>query len=174
MTSMTTAAESPRVRERRGQHYAQMGLVEMRAADHFVVTPPARLGESVAFDVTRSADGRLSCTCAEFEEMVVADPQYACDHIYAVHHGNFGDLGAGPRGSAKVDYAARSMADLVTPAQLTLIRQKARAARVNPDVACRLWCRLDTGDLSKLGAMAFIKHLESLAGSSAEEESSGA
>jgi len=74
-----------------------MRLVEMNSADLFIVTPPHIAGsEPITFEVRRGQDGRLWCTCAEFEEMVASDAAYACDHIYAVHHSNYGDLGHGP------------------------------------------------------------------------------
>jgi hypothetical protein len=159
----STPTEPTVLREERGRRWARMHLAEMLSADHFVVTPPhVAGGEPVRFEVRRGQDNRLWCTCAEFEELVATDPAYACDHIYAVHYSHFGHLGSGPRGGADIDMRATCLADLVTTTQLTIIRGLARRAGVDPDVACKLWRRLDTGDLSKLGAMAFIKHLEDL------------
>lgn len=155
---MTTQVlhEPPQVREAFGKRMAQMRLVLVEG-DHFVVAPPGKPGARVEYRVYPDAAARLRCTCAEFEEAVVEDSTYCCAHVYAVMHSHVGGVGG-----RDFDPTARSMADLVMTGQLSLIRQLARAAGVNPDEECRRELRCSTEDLSKLGACVFVSHLRSL------------
>ena len=65
--------------------------------------------------------------------------------------------GAMPR-----DPLAKSMADLVTPKQLGMIRALAREAGVDPEEECQSVLRCKTDELSKRAASSFIDHLKGL------------
>jgi hypothetical protein len=60
------------------------------------------------------------------------------------------------------DPLAKSMADLVTPKQLGMIRALAREAGVDPDEECQSVLRCKTDELSKRAASSFIDHLKGL------------
>ena len=61
-----------------------------------------------------------------------------------------------------VDPLAKSMADLVTPKQLGMIRALARQAGVDPDDECQQVMRVRTEELSKRAASSLIDHLKTL------------
>lgn len=72
------------------------------------------------------------------------------------------------------DPLAKSMADLVTPKQLGMIRALAREAGVDMDEECQQVMRVRTEELSKRAASSFIDHLKGLqarpAGRGGQEE----
>jgi hypothetical protein len=71
--------------------------------------------------------------------------------------------GAGPQpGDFPKDPLAKSMADLVTPKQLGMIRALAREAGVDPDEESQAVMRVRTEELSKRAASSFIDHLKGL------------
>ncbi|MDT5263251.1 MAG: hypothetical protein QOC61_2255 [Acidobacteriota bacterium] len=71
--------------------------------------------------------------------------------------------GAGPQpGEFPKDPLAKSMADLVTPKQLGMIRALAREAGVDHDEESQAVMRVRTEELSKRAASSFIDHLKSL------------
>jgi hypothetical protein len=71
--------------------------------------------------------------------------------------------GAGPQpGDFPRDPLAKSMADLVTPKQLGMIRALAREAGVDMDEECQQVMRVRTEELSKRAASSFIDHLKGL------------
>ena len=71
--------------------------------------------------------------------------------------------GAGPQpGEFPRDPLAKSMADLVTPKQLGMIRALAREAGVDADEECQQALRVRTEELSKKAASSFIDHLKGL------------
>jgi hypothetical protein len=71
--------------------------------------------------------------------------------------------GAGPQpGDFPKDPLAKSMADLVTPKQLGMIRALAREAGVDPDEESQSIMRVRTEELSKRAASSFIDHLKGL------------
>ncbi|MFL6208371.1 MAG: Rad52/Rad22 family DNA repair protein [Pyrinomonadaceae bacterium] len=71
--------------------------------------------------------------------------------------------GAGPQaGDLPRDPLAKSMADLVTPKQLGMIRALAREAHVDADEECQQTLRCRTEELSKKAASSFIDHLKGL------------
>ena len=71
--------------------------------------------------------------------------------------------GAGPQpGDFPRDPLAKSMADLVTPKQLGMIRALAREAGVDPDEESQAVMRVRTEELSKRAASSFIDHLKGL------------
>ena len=72
-------------------------------------------------------------------------------------------VGAGPQpGEFPKDPLAKSMADLVTPKQLGMIRALAREAGVDPDEESQAVMRVRTEELSKRAASSFIDHLKGL------------
>ncbi len=69
--------------------------------------------------------------------------------------------GAGPQvGDFPRDPLAKSMADLVTPKQLGMIRALAREAGVDVEEECQQVLRCRTEELSKRAASSFIDHLK--------------
>ncbi len=72
-------------------------------------------------------------------------------------HGSAAQPGQMPR-----DPLAKSMADLVTPKQLGMIRALAREAGVDPEEECQSVLRCKTDELSKRAASSFIDHLKGL------------
>ncbi|HYY56126.1 MAG TPA: Rad52/Rad22 family DNA repair protein [Pyrinomonadaceae bacterium] len=62
------------------------------------------------------------------------------------------------------DPLAKSMADLVTPKQLGMIRALAREAGVDVEEECQTVLRCKTDELSKRAASSFIDHLKGLQG----------
>ncbi|HEV2861196.1 MAG TPA: Rad52/Rad22 family DNA repair protein [Pyrinomonadaceae bacterium] len=71
--------------------------------------------------------------------------------------------GSGPQpGDFPRDPLAKSMADLVTPKQLGMIRALAREAGVDHDEECQNVMRVRTEELSKRAASTFIDHLKKL------------
>ncbi len=71
--------------------------------------------------------------------------------------------GSGPQpGDFPRDPLAKSMADLVTPKQLGMIRALAREAGVDMDEECQSVMRVRTEELSKRAASTFIDHLKGL------------
>jgi hypothetical protein len=70
--------------------------------------------------------------------------------------------GASPQGQFPRDPLAKSMADLVTPKQLGMIRALAREAGVDVEEECQTVLRCKTDELSKRAASSFIDHLKGL------------
>jgi hypothetical protein len=72
------------LREKRGQGWAARELVK-REGDHFTVTVPSlRTKRPDVYEVSRDAQGRVRCNCLQFESESKADPNFRCEHIYAV------------------------------------------------------------------------------------------
>jgi hypothetical protein len=72
-------------RDRRAQSLAAMGLVTREGSRYFVKTAVAR-GRQESYEVWRDENGRVRCSCAEFERMWADDPAFRCEHILAVKH----------------------------------------------------------------------------------------
>jgi hypothetical protein len=70
--------------------------------------------------------------------------------------------GAVQQGQFPRDPLAKSMADLVTPKQLGMIRALAREAGVDVEEECQNVLRCKTDELSKRAASSFIDHLKGL------------
>jgi hypothetical protein len=70
--------------------------------------------------------------------------------------------GTAPQGQFPRDPLAKSMADLVTPKQLGMIRALAREASVDVEEECQSVLRCKTDELSKRAASSFIDHLKGL------------
>src|SRR5262245_33081785 len=72
-------------RDRRAQSLAAMGLVTREGSRYLVKTAAAR-GRHESFEVWRDENGRVHCSCAEFERLWADDPAFRCEHILAVKH----------------------------------------------------------------------------------------
>jgi hypothetical protein len=70
--------------------------------------------------------------------------------------------GAAAQAQFPRDPLAKSMADLVTPKQLGMIRALAREAHVDVEEECQTVLRCKTDELSKRAASSFIDHLKGL------------
>jgi hypothetical protein len=73
------------LRDKRAQGIAAMGLVS-REGDRFRVQTPSLRGRRTNYEVWRDEQGRVRCTCLEFEEQSAADTSFRCEHILAVKH----------------------------------------------------------------------------------------
>ncbi len=86
MTAITLekiSTESAEKREKRAKSIAAMGLVN-REGDKFKVSTPSLRGRQTSYDVWRDASAKIRCNCLEFEEAVVTDSAFRCEHILAV------------------------------------------------------------------------------------------
>ena len=72
-------------RDRRAQSIAAMGLVTREGSRYFVKTAVAR-GRQESYEVWRDENGRVRCSCAEFERLWADAPAFRCEHILAVKH----------------------------------------------------------------------------------------
>lgn len=72
-------------RDRRTQSLAARGLVTREGSRYFVKTAAAR-GRQESYEVWRDENGRVRCSCAEFERLWAGDPAFRCEHILAVKH----------------------------------------------------------------------------------------
>ena len=83
MTALAVEKNSAERREKRARSIAAMGLVN-REGDHFHVSTPSLRGRQTSYEVRRDETGKIRCNCLEFEEAVVTDPGFRCEHILAV------------------------------------------------------------------------------------------
>ena len=65
--------------EKRARAIAAMGLVD-RVGDHFRVSVPSLRGRKDPFEVRRSSEGKVVCSCSRFS----GDLESRCEHILAV------------------------------------------------------------------------------------------
>src|SRR5215831_18598522 len=72
-------------RDRRAQSLAAMGLVTREGSRYFVKSAAAR-GRQESYEVWRDENGRVRCSCAEFERLCAGDPAFRREHILAVKH----------------------------------------------------------------------------------------
>ena len=78
---MSAAIEQTNLAINRAKTIAAMGMVE-RDYEGFNVTSPGIKKET--FRVWRDEEGRVRCSCADYEAHVEAEPRYRCEHILAV------------------------------------------------------------------------------------------
>lgn len=83
MTALAIEKNSMERREKRARSIAAMGLVN-REGDHFLVSTPSLRGRQTSYEVRRDEAGKIRCNCLEYEETVVSDPSFRCEHILAV------------------------------------------------------------------------------------------
>jgi hypothetical protein len=81
----TTTDRKAIMRDKRAQGIAAMGLVT-REGDRFRVATPTLRGRTSKYEVWRDEDGRVRCSCLEFEEQSNDDASFRCEHILAVKH----------------------------------------------------------------------------------------
>src|SRR5262245_8566123 len=62
-----------------------MGSVTREGSRYFVKTAAAR-GRQESYEVWRDENGRVRCSCAEFERLWAGDQAFRCEHILAVKH----------------------------------------------------------------------------------------
>lgn len=72
-------------RNKRGKSISAMGLVK-RVADRFQVSTPSLRGKQASYEVYRNDAGRIRCNCLEFEENILTDESFRCEHILAVKY----------------------------------------------------------------------------------------
>ena len=85
MATITAEKNLTEKREKRAKSIAAMGLVN-REGDRFRVLTPSLRGRQNAYEVWRDEANRIRCSCLEFEEAVVSDAGFRCEHILAVKH----------------------------------------------------------------------------------------
>lgn len=88
MTALTlekNSTETAEKREKRAKSIAAMGLVN-REGDKFKVSTPSLRGRQTSYEVWRDAAAKIRCNCLEFEEAVVTDAAFRCEHILAVKY----------------------------------------------------------------------------------------
>src|SRR5205085_8822682 len=78
---MSAAIEQTNLAVNRAKTIAAMGMVE-RDYEGFNVTSPGIKKET--FRVWRDEEGRVRCSCADYEAHVEVEPRYRCEHILAV------------------------------------------------------------------------------------------
>jgi hypothetical protein len=78
---MSAAVEQTNLAMNRAKTIAAMGMVE-RDYEGFNVTSPGIRKET--FRVWRDEEGRVRCSCADYEGRVETEPRYRCEHILAV------------------------------------------------------------------------------------------
>ncbi len=86
MTALTLEKNSTGTaekREKRAKSIAAMGLVN-REGDKFKVSTPSLRGRQTSYEVWRDTNAKIRCNCLEFEEAVVTDSAFRCEHILAV------------------------------------------------------------------------------------------
>src|SRR5262245_2650016 len=69
-------------RDERAQSLAAMGLVTREGSRYYVKTAAAR-GRQESHEVWRDENGRVRCSCAEFERLSADAPAFRCEHILA-------------------------------------------------------------------------------------------
>jgi len=72
-------------KDKRAQSLAAMGLVTREGSRYYVKTAAAR-GRQESYEVWRDENGRVRCSCAEFERLSDDAPAFRCEHILAVKY----------------------------------------------------------------------------------------
>ncbi len=85
MAVITEENNSAEKREKRARSIAAMGLVN-RDGDLFRVSTPSLRGRQNSYEVRRDEAGKIRCNCLEFEEAVIEDSKFRCEHILAVKY----------------------------------------------------------------------------------------
>jgi hypothetical protein len=83
MADKTEIKNDSEKREKRAKSIAAMGLVN-REGDRFSVSTPSLRGRQTSYEVKRNDSGKIRCNCLEFEEAVIGDSKFRCEHILAV------------------------------------------------------------------------------------------
>src|SRR5262245_21913158 len=77
-----------------------MGSVTREGSRYFVKTAAAR-GRQESYEVWRDENGRVRCSCAEFERLWAGDQAFRCEHILAVKHSLAANVATNAAGSEK-------------------------------------------------------------------------
>lgn len=85
MTVVTAEKNLTEKRDKRAKSIAAMGLVN-REKDKFRVSTPSLRGRQASYEVWRDETGKIRCNCLEYEEAVVSDSGFRCEHILAVKY----------------------------------------------------------------------------------------
>lgn len=120
---------------------------------------------------TGTADNETGIKKAEHDALKRAAIKFGiARELYQRESDVIEQTGAGPQsGDFPRDPLAKSMADLVTPKQLGMIRALAREAGVDAEEESQAQMRCRTEELSKRAASSFIDHLKRLQQDSAVE-----
>lgn len=102
----------------------------------------------------------LNAMKAHIERLIREAAQAQAEEASRPPQGQAGQHTPAPPPSEIRDPLAKSMADLVTPKQLGLIRALAHEAALDPDEECQAEFRCKAEDLSKRAASSFIDHLK--------------
>lgn len=113
---------------------------------------------------TGTADSEMGIKKAEHDALKRAAVKFGiARELYQRESDVIEKEGAAPsQGQFPRDPLAKSMADLVTPKQLGMIRALAREAGVDVEEECQTVLRCKTDELSKRAASSFIDHLKGL------------
>src|SRR4028118_903214 len=85
MTTKAAVKQTAEMREKRAQAIAAMNLVT-RDGDRFRVGTPGLRNRQQFYEVWRDDNGKVRCSCLEFEEAVANDPAFRCEHVLSVKH----------------------------------------------------------------------------------------
>lgn len=146
------------------------GIVQI--GDMVAVTAAITIGEVTREGVgTGTADNETGIKKAEHDALKRAAIKFGiARELYQRESDVIEQTGAGPQsGDFPRDPLAKSMADLVTPKQLGMIRALAREAGVDAEEESQAQMRCRTEELSKRAASSFIDHLKRLQHDSAVE-----
>ena len=83
MTVNINTLDDSEKRMKRAKSISAMGLVN-RKGDLFKVSTPSLRGRQTSYEVKRDDTNKIRCNCLEFEEAVIEDSKYRCEHILAV------------------------------------------------------------------------------------------
>ena len=83
MTTISKIKNGNEKRVKRAKSISAMGLVN-REGDRFCVSTPSLRGRQTSYEVMRDEAGKIRCNCLEFEESVIEDSKFRCEHILAV------------------------------------------------------------------------------------------
>src|SRR2546422_10316436 len=86
-------------------------LVTREGSRYFVKTAAAR-GRQDSYEVWRDENGRVRCSCAEFERLWEGDQAFRCEHILAVKHSLAANVAADAASADKSVPAAAAEAPL--------------------------------------------------------------
>lgn len=78
---MSVAIEDSKLLINRAKTIAAMGMVERDYEGFNVVSPGVK---KETYRVWRDEEGRIRCSCAEFENRSEQEPRFRCEHIFAV------------------------------------------------------------------------------------------
>ena len=170
---MELLTPSDRENDKRAKGIVSLGNVT-QIEEGFTVTMPGFKDQQQSFVVCRDGAGTPCCNCSEFDQQhnQNEDDSYRCVHMMAVRY--FLQQPAPAEQPARApeqpkqpgmprDPLAKSMADLVTPKQIGMMKALAREAGVNHETECQNVLRCTPEELSKKGASSFIDHLKNLA-----------